>query len=258
MNEAIKLLLNDYLNGRTTNEEEEFLRLYFLTVNDAKDPEFIKWKRYFQTLQTIGKSEYEVPDSFFEKLDKSHKKNEATKFKWVQLAASISVLFLGFLAGYAVNNWNSESETNDYTNEINELRYVFMGGTDLYANSNERMKAARKAVDFVHSDNPELVIQLLAYSLNTDPNVHVRLASAESLFGFRDNELAELILIQSLNTNQDPLVQWQLIQMIRHFNNSAAIPVLHDLIIAESAPDFIQTELVELWSSLAVDKTVNI
>ncbi len=258
MNEAIKKLIDDYENARTSIEDENFLKLYFTTADGKNDPEFIKWKMYFLALDDTGKPEYEIPDSFFDDLDQRTKIQTNSYSHWYQIAASIVFLLVGVLAGYSINNWDSGTKATNSVNELNELRYVVMGAADRSSNANERIHAARKAMDFVDSENPEIIIQLLAYSLNTDPNIHVRLAAAESLFAFISNELAALAVIQSLHVNQDPLVQWQLIQMIRYLDNPAAIPVIQELIYANQSPDFIQNELNELWSSLTTGKTVNI
>ena len=69
----------------------------------------------------------------------------------------------------------------------------------------------------------EDIIDALIMAMNSDININVRIAAAEALSLFSDNEKARLALIASLNQQSFPAVQMKLIDILVNLGDKNAL-----------------------------------
>jgi hypothetical protein len=82
-----------------------------------------------------------------------------------------------------------------------------------------------------HLENPDSeILQTLLNTLNTDPNVNVRLSAVDALYLFSDHPLVREGLIQSLQKQTSPMVQLALIDLMVQIREKQAVRSLKQLL----------------------------
>lgn len=130
---------------------------------------------------------------------------------WLKAAAMIIVVFGTFAAGYFAGS--GQTETSELRTEVQSLKQeVLLAGLRDY--SGPQKIEAVYGVAQVENTNADL-IDALVYTLNSDNNVNVRLASLTVLSGMiNENESVKAELINSLIIQENPLIQISLIQIL--------------------------------------------
>jgi hypothetical protein len=173
----------------------------------------------------------ELRESFLEKLEneKNKKKRKTITLKLnrtiLNLAASVLLLVAGSFLGYFVAQ---KGKVTKLENEILSIKHSYTSSVLNMQTSSIRLKA----ISFVEegmSLNTEL-IQVLGNILNNDENVNVRLAAANALFKNNHNNEVNALLIESLKTQSEPLVQIALIEFLVKNHEKQAVQNLKILI----------------------------
>jgi N-acetyl-gamma-glutamylphosphate reductase len=141
------------------------------------------------------------------------------------LAASVLLLVAGSFLGYFVAQ---KGKVTKLENEILSIKHSYTSSVLNMQTSSIRLKA----ISFVEegmSLNTEL-IQVLGNILNNDENVNVRLAAANALFKNNHNNEVNALLIESLKTQSEPLVQIALIEFLVKNHEKQAVQNLRILI----------------------------
>ena len=90
------------------------------------------------------------------------------------------------------------------------------------------MKAISYADDFEKAD--DRVLNAILGTLNNDPNPNVRLAAVEALSRYSNIRFVREGLIRSINTQESPLVQVALVDLMRKLGEKGARPELQKLL----------------------------
>ncbi|HOO83234.1 MAG TPA: HEAT repeat domain-containing protein [Prolixibacteraceae bacterium] len=173
----------------------------------------------------------ELRESFLNKLE-----NEKSKMKRISitlklnrsifnLAASILLLIAGSFFGYFIAQ---KGKISKLENEILSIKHSYTSSVLNIPTSSIKLKAISYVEEGL-SLNPEF-IQVLGNILNNDENVNVRLAAANALFKNKHYNEVNALLIESLKTQSEPLVQIALIDFLVKNHERQAVQNLKILI----------------------------
>ena len=124
-----------------------------------------------------------------------------------KLAYGLSLLVIGWIAGYLFSPGSSgmNDQIAVLSGEVKNMKEVMMLTMLQQPSASERMKAVSITHEF--SDVNTKIADALIETLNTDPNVNVRLVTVETLTSFAGNPRIREGLIQSITKQNSPLVQ---------------------------------------------------
>jgi uncharacterized membrane-anchored protein YhcB (DUF1043 family) len=153
-------------------------------------------------------------------------KQMSTSSPWVyQLVAGFALLICGIAIGLLINRPASNSEQLVAVHEeLRETKSLVLQSALKNHSASDRIKAVSLS-SAIANPNTEL-ISTLVKTLNTDESPNVRLAAAEALMNYADNELVRASLVRSLSYQQDPIIQITLIQMMVRIDEKSALKQL--------------------------------
>ncbi len=134
------------------------------------------------------------------------------RYNLVAIAAGIALL-LGLGIGFLGGKWqNQHHEYTKLEQEVKNLKeYTMMALLDKQSSS-DRIKAVQIAHD-LKKPTPEIIEALFA-TLNYDENINVRLSSLEVIREYIQIPSVRAKLIQSITTQDSPLVQLSLAELM--------------------------------------------
>ncbi len=159
--------------------------------------------------------------------DKAKQKNSVRSLFHLsyKVAAGVSLFILGSLFGYyfTINNKVTKLEE-----EVVELKHSYT--TTIL--KEQTISAKIKAIGYFNGENiiDNDFLKILQDLLNNDDNVNVRLAAANALFKYSNQQEVKAILIESLVDQTEPMVQIELINFLVHNNEKQAIELLQTII----------------------------
>lgn len=232
--DEIKIMMIDYIDGHNRLTKDEITEIEnHLKSCVACENEFNQLKTLNSKLDQINfiDETNELRESFLNKLE-----NEKSKMKRISItlklnrsvfniAASILLLIAGSFFGYFIAQ---KGKISKLENEILSIKHSYTSSVLNMQTSSIKLKAI-SYVEEGMSLNSEL-IQVLGNILNNDENVNVRLAAANALFKNNHNNEVNALLIESLKTQSEPLVQIALIDFLVKNHQKQAVQNLKILI----------------------------
>jgi hypothetical protein len=240
--EEVDYLMIDYLDGKVDdkvkNEIEKHLNNCERCLDELKDTK--------QLLGTVSKEVMVTPDeslkiNFYHMLHNEIRKNEETKpvvrtispSPWYnkssyRIAAAVALLVAGTFIGMFIRNNPVQSvasnEMLQLRSEVNDLKKNVMLTMLKEESSSDRIQAVSYATEM--EDVDENVIRVLVSTLNNDKNVNVKMAAAFALSKFASKKEVTDALVNSLEHQEDPILQVTLINILTERNiKSALVPV---------------------------------
>jgi hypothetical protein len=180
-------------------------------------------------------------NSFIDRLEKGKAihNRKSVSFKLnrhvLNIAASFLLLITGSLIGYFIAQKGKVSKLED---EIIGLKYSYTSSVLNDKTSSEKLKA----ISYVNEDksiNPDL-IPVLGNILKYDDNVNVRLAAANALFKHNHYNEVNTLLIESLKTQTEPLVQIAIIDFLVNNREKRAVGNLRILLERENTNSIVK------------------
>ncbi len=148
---------------------------------------------------------------------------------WLKIAASILIFIIGSLFGVLLTkSYLVNTKVKDLENEIGKLKQVVAVTMFGEHTTSEKIKALNYSGENRQAN--QNFVKALAYALHNDDNVNVRLAAAKALFRYKDVEEVNELLIQSLNEQNEPMVQIVLIKFLVDNKEKEAVESLKYLI----------------------------
>ncbi len=147
--------------------------------------------------------------------------------RWLQIAASIGILLLGFWLG-KVSSGNEE-QIAALQEQIAELHEVTLTSALKTHSASERILAVNQIGESPARSSERLIMTLIQ-TVNTDESANVRYEAIQALEKFADNQLVRNELVQSLEVQEDPLIQIALIRILVDAKEKAAVDPLKKMI----------------------------
>jgi hypothetical protein len=146
-----------------------------------------------------------------------------------QLAAVTVFLIMGFTIGYFVQLHNQSTREIARLRQENQLFQQKLTVSLLNQSSpSQRLKGLMWSRQL---ENPaDETLDTLLNTLNSDPNVNVRLTAVDALYLFSDHPKVKQGLMQSLQKQTSPMVQIALIDLLVEMREKQAIKSLKQLL----------------------------
>lgn len=172
-------------------------------VTTVPEPSEAMDERFFEMLHNqIGKSEKsrDSLSSLFSRM--------VTALWRPQMAYGLLLLVLGLNLGYFLKSDDSSENVKTTVvgnTDSEEVREQLVLTLLEQPSANKRLQGINEVTKIKEVD--ETVIKALLQTLNSDPNVNVRLAAIESLTNYLDNPMVREGLVQSIVKQDSPIVQ---------------------------------------------------
>lgn len=148
-----------------------------------------------------------------------------------QMAVSFALLVIGVGAGYELRTAKALPEPQTETSEVAQLRGEISSMRQMVAlsllqqqSAGDRLRGVSYAYQVPPSDTQ--VLSALLATVNTDPNVNVRIAAVDALRAFGASPVMRAAVIQSIRKQDQPLVQIALIDLLVDLHEAEARPEL--------------------------------
>ncbi len=146
------------------------------------------------------------------------------------LAFGFAVLLLvsGGLTGYFMRtSGGGREELADLRQEVHEMRRMVTMSLLKQQSASDRLKGVSWSTQLRHPDQEFL--DALYFTLDHDPSVDVRLAAVDALARFAGEEAVRRDLVQSLRSQNSPLVQISVIDLLVQLHERSSIEALKEL-----------------------------
>lgn len=154
----------------------------------------------------------------------------ARGFSWMQVAAVVTILIVGFAMGRF--SGSSSSDLVALQDEVATLKEVTLTSALQRYSASERIMAVNQIERSPATINPDLIATLVN-TLNSDESPNVRFAALQALSNYTDNSEVRAELVKSLESQQDALIQISLITILVEAEEKSVIAPLKDLIDRE-------------------------
>lgn len=248
--EKIKALLEKYYDGTTSVEEERVLTQYFQQPHDLGELEAhraifkhsVDWKA-----QTASDA---LQSKVFQQLETPPASAQLIQLPrtWVRAAAAVLLCITAFGLGRMSRSTNAGEELVVLQTEVQSLRTMMMMALIDKPRASERIRAVRMVEGL---EQPALeAIELLIKAMNEDENINVRLASIEVLFAFKHLPEVQQALLRSLPRQDSPMVQMELLRMLREAEATIDNGALQKMLNDEQLDTGIRQQLQQLLKSI--------
>lgn len=244
--------LRCWQEGTADAQQEQLLRQAFQQTPDTLPEDLLPFQPLFESLAAASDTAQNPPD--FQAMLRRACEQKPSTFSDTRLmpsgspnsgvtlfssrpflaAAALLLLCCGFIAGLYAERLSQPAEMHAVQHELQELRNLLMGGALVQASAFDRLQAVQATARLTEAGDPLLVVQLLAHSLNTDPNPQVRIAAADALYSLSELRLSRQVLLQSLENQRSELVQLHMVNILGQLQDEAAIPVLQQQLLNEN------------------------
>ena len=247
--ETIKANIPEYLNGTLDSEavrqiethisecpacrqEVEAMSLIWSKLNrmPQEEPGAAVRSRFYHMLEVYrhGMNHSPLPKPALERI------NDWLAGWWpkkpvIQFGVTFAVLIAGFLIGFRMNFGSvPKNEITQLKDEMSEMRQLVTLSLLTRPSAIDRLQGVAMSKNILNPDEQHL--SALINTLNTDPNVNVRLAVVTALEQFSDTLWVRKELVQSLEHQQSPLVQIYLIDLLAKIRERNALETFKTIV----------------------------
>ena len=165
-----------------------------------------------------------------------------------QIAASILLLVGGFLWGGHMKNQEVTQQITLLNQEAKSLKQDMTLALLDNQSASKRIKAVNYTEEIVRPDTK--ILEALIDRMNYDANINVRLAAAEALSRFANNERVKEAFIQALTTENNPSIQIAVIEFLVKVHDQRAKVPMQVLLEKTDTPGYIKDHVNEGLVSL--------
>jgi anti-sigma factor RsiW len=220
--EKLESLLIDYIDGNLNDAERAMVEKELQNDSTAK-----LYSQLKEVMDLMANSKAKVPGvslkQNFEKalqaeISKSENLPEKGKQVFFQpwalrVAAAVVLVIVGVVIGDKIStNRQHAQDLVDLRKEVERNKRVMLSMLENQQSASQRVMGATVAYELPKADDE--IVNVLAKTLNEDPNTNVRLAALEALGKFYQHTHVRKTLITSLGTQKDPVVQIALIRLL--------------------------------------------
>lgn len=236
----IRELIEKYYEGNTSLDEESTLRSFFKDKKNHKEyQEVAEIFFMYDAMETTGIDQpfiFPGEDHQPEAPALSNRKADPgssgyIQVRWVYgLAAGFSLLVAGLALGLLLARQTTVSDADIamLQSDISEMKQLVTLSRLQDESPSERIMATYEVKSFERADVD--LINALVNTLQNDTDVNVRIAAAEALYKFGNNEKVRTAMLKTLAGQKEPILQIKLIDMLVRMNEKRAIPELQKVI----------------------------
>jgi HEAT repeats len=165
-------------------------------------------------------------------------------FQWnPQTGFALALLVVGLVSGYMINSVRPDSEVKELSNQITEMKEMMMLTMLEKESATDRLKAVSLTSDINNASKK--VTDALFEVLNNDPSANVRMATLDALSAYAKNPAVRVRLVQSIASQDDPLVQIELAELMVELNEKSSVKELRKLMDGNTTPKEVKEKLKE-------------
>ena len=246
--EHIEVLFLDYLNNTLDSRTQQEVEAHLATCEKCKK-ELANIENLWNSLSSVPEEDpppivrdrfYAMLEAYKQGLQQAaahtpwYKKLEQWLGKWwpqqpaVQFALSMVVLLIGVLIGTGVQYMRPEArEISTLRTEVSDMRQMVTLSMLEKSSPSERIRGVN--ISTMVQKPGESLLDALLNTLNSDPNINVRLAAVDALYIFRDQQGVRASLIESLAGQDSPLVQIATIDLLVLMQEKKSLDALRAL-----------------------------
>lgn len=242
-NNVQKLLVN-YLDDDLASNELSKFEAHIKTCHSCTK-ELKEYKELFLTISDVKMTapSQRLTSNFNKLLLEEVNKNKVTpltsKIEWkphIRIAASILIIFSTFLLGWYQGNNNTTIASEINTKEKKDFLSLINSES-----ASKRILAVENSKKF--SKENIKIIEVIISKLFHDKNTNVRLAAAEALSKFSSLEIVKSSLTKALKSEDEPIIQIELIQILTNIQEKRALMPMKKLLENKDTPNYIKQEL---------------
>ncbi|MEO0731627.1 MAG: zf-HC2 domain-containing protein [Bacteroidota bacterium] len=158
-----------------------------------------------------------------------------------KIAAMIALAIGSFWAGLATQQQTVKEELAFLEREYHQLNKLVALSLLQDQSASKRLQAMNYA-DAIPEADAE-IIAVLIQKMESDKHTNVRLAAANALARFADNNLVVEALIEALRSERKEIMQVELIQILVKAREKRAVPVLRQLLKKEEVPPLVKEQI---------------
>lgn len=145
-----------------------------------------------------------------------------------RIAAGVVFVMMTLGIGYWINlNNERDRRLAELEQQVKENRQIMLAKLDDQQSASQRMIGVSVAYELKTADDE--IVNVLEKTMNEDANTNVRLAALEAFGKFSNEEIVRQVLIKSLSTQKDPVVQIALIQLLVKLKENGVVNQLEKL-----------------------------
>ncbi len=221
--------LNQCANCRTEVESLSGIWKKMETIPEEKPDQALKIR--FENMLDVYKQGMKETKQLFSFKKYFSNIFESFRFKQpaLQFGGSVLLMIIGLTVGYflhpVISNGNNAKQLRD---EITNMQQVVSLTLLKQESASDRLQGVMYGSKIAGESSS--VLSELINTLNNDTNVNVRLAAVNALYLYRNNPQINQGLINSLSTQESPLVQIALVDLLSEIKEEKALTALKELI----------------------------
>lgn len=245
-------LMIDYVEGNLKGELKEHVER---TIEKNKEWK-LEYERLSKVLRVMNEVEEYTPNTSlrkdFDAMLKEEMGNLSSEAKtiamkpvnsqwFMRIAASVAMVTLAaVIIVLVMKNQRNEEQLALLKNEMELTRNLVMSSLQNQASASNRLSAVNTVMDMKESDK-EITMALINV-MNTDNNTNVRLAAVSALSRFSDEIEVRNELLKALETQEDPLVLINLINLMVQLKERGAIEPMKTILEKKEVLDAVKDE----------------
>jgi hypothetical protein len=171
---------------------------------------------------------------------------KARPFWYWQVGLAAACLVVGFFGGKGFTMQNSD--VAELRKEVSGMRQLVTLSLLQQQSATERLRGVNWAYQTEPSDME--VLGALLRTLNTDPNVNVRLAAMDAIRNFSESSVARRGLVQALPKQTSPLAQIALVEMLVDMKQTDAKPQIQTMLVSADLDPTVRDRLEQAMTRL--------
>lgn len=157
------------------------------------------------------------------------------------VAAAVALLIIGIFTGIFISRQSAqEAALEAIQQELQDTKKLLKASLQNQTSASQRLSGILASQTLAAPD--EEVLDVLIQVLNHDDNTNVRLAALSTLLQYKEEPKVYDALLQSLVSQDDPVVQISLIDIIVELNGKGVKERLQKIINDDTMPDVVKEE----------------